>query len=239
MGFLEINGNCQILEKDFPKGIPDDFHQSTLKVINESGTTIALFHTPWFIYERCNYSSPEEYCAHFDQLIVDYSNWDNAGLNPKCQTPEEQVEDYQNILQGLRWDPHLLMRIKLKGYSIKLMGLCRLAYPYHCQVNKVKESLLQIKGGDVDSKTIFDLGDIQVLRKAFELDMIELKSLMDYIVGNSWIYEHPEYWLTEKSIKACVDYAIESKKVELIAFILDYKSKHFPAEGSARLVLTS
>lgn len=79
------------------------------------------------------------------------------------------------------------------------------------------------------------LGDIQVLRKASEFGCVEPKFLMQEIINTGWIYDHPEYWLTDKNIDACVDYAAKNNHVEVVAFLLDYKNKHFLVKGAATL----
>jgi hypothetical protein len=229
--FLEIEENCKISEKSFPQGVPADIQGSILRVVNAFGETVALFISNDELLKEANKStSPEEYCMQYDQLYDDYCNWDNAGINLNNQDPEEQEEDYRKVLQNLSWNTYILMRIKIKGHAFLLQALSRLAYPYHCQVEQVEKSIDQLKK-NID----WYLGDIQVLRKASEFDCVELKFLMQEIITTGWIYDHPEYWLTDKNIDTCVDYAAENKHVEVVAFLLDYKNRHFPIKGAATL----
>ena len=175
--FLEIEENCKISEKSFPKDIPIDIQGSVLRVINASGETIALFFGTELLKEANKFSSPDEYCAYYDQLYDDYCNWDNAGINLNNQTPEEQIEDYRKVLQGLRWNTYILMRITVNGYNFLLQKLSRIAYPYHCQVNRAEISINQLK----DSITEY-FGDIQILRKASEFGLLEHKFLNNEII---------------------------------------------------------
>lgn len=220
--FLEIENNCEIHESSFPQNVPIDI-EGALRVINMSGDTIALFFGYDLLKLANKFASPEGFCAYYDQLYDDYCAWDNAGINLTDQAPEEQEEDYKKVLQGLKCDTIILMRIKVRGYDFLLQKLTRLTYPYHCQVKKIENSIDQIKG---TISCYFD--DIQVLRKASELGLVEQKYLMQEIIRTGWIYEHPEYWFTNNNIDAALEYSAENKNTELVAFLLDYKHKHIP-----------
>ena len=155
--------------EDFPNNVPDNSRVYDLKVVNQHQEIVAYFYRIGFILKEKKFSSPEAFCAFYDQLFEDYVNWYYAGLNPECKTPQEQQEDYRRAAMSTRWDPYTLSQIEWTDFPIKLMGLYRLAYAYHCNVEKVKKALLQIDGYLRD-KDILKLEDIQVLRVAYELE---------------------------------------------------------------------
>ena len=51
------------------------------------------------------------------------------------------------------------------------------------------------------------------------------------------IHQHPEILFTKETIEFSIEYANTSKDTELLAFLLDYKNKHFPVDGSSSFEL--
>jgi len=82
--------------------------------------------------------------AGFIIFFEDYVNWLFAGLNPNCTTPQEQIVDYRRVVNSLQWDPYSLSQIEWTEFPIIQMGAYRLASPYHCNIEKVKNSLLKL-----------------------------------------------------------------------------------------------
>jgi len=134
----------RIYEKDFPGSLPDKAPGYDLKVLNKQGEIEAYFYRIGFILKDRKFLSPEDFCSHYDQLFEDYVNWLFAGLNPNCTTPQEQIVDYRRVVNSLQWDPYSLSQIEWTEFPIIQMGAYRLASPYHCNIEKVKNSLLKL-----------------------------------------------------------------------------------------------
>ena len=73
------------------------------------------------------------------------------------------------------------------------------------------------------------------------MELHGLGNLINFMFNNNYsemLYEHPESFLTKKNIDSFIEYANTTPKIELLAFLLDYKNKHFPAEEDTSPELT-
>ena len=248
----------RLLEKDFPANIPEDIGDKPLEVVNEAGETIALFWDTSFIKQK--FTDPLEYIKHHDQIfdywdiLEDFFDEDRYAAG-NLDEGEDEAKDRQTA-----------MEVKLKQYENRsgfdlrfeesrffgcvycvwaMIALGRLTYPFHLHDYKNVQSCLHMAVNRIFiPETMFYFNIIEYKDTKMVTKYIKLygnaQNFLRFLIENlpNRIYEHPEWCLAKESIDFFIEMANTSKNTELMAFLLDYKNKHFPEDKGVSLELS-
>lgn len=238
----------RILEKDFPAGIPEDIGYQPLEVINEAGETVALFYSTAFMTEK--FDDPVSYCRTYDDILEIYDTWRELDINnERGWSEEEHWEDYerrQEEIDKSKLDPWSVE----VGYTLKMVVFGRLAYPYHFPddywcLEEFGEWYLNLDEEFVDF--LISYGDHKLISKLMDLflhnhipDAVgSAEDFFNFLLKHNFAawFESPDIFFTDENIDLYLELAQTSQNAELIAFLLDYKNKHFPSAPDYTLTL--
>ena len=239
----------RILERDFPAKIPDGIEDSFLEVINQEGETIALF----FLYNSLHkkeFQDGLEFAKYYDDLMGDleedeYENiMDWSGVSDKEDIPSSYIDASYKENNS-------------KYYlSMTLMSYGRLKFPYELKKepkedyetrytselcmddwlesfdSKYKDDFVDILNFYFDMITVKE--SFEKFNKIFNVDGIEQLVNLDYeIIG-----QIADKLFTKDNIGLFIEAANRSQKTVLLAFLLDYKNKHFSADDGTSYKLS-
>jgi hypothetical protein len=234
----------RILEKDFPANIPSNINDSFLEVVDENGKTIALF----FLFgslHKTDFKNGLEFAVYYDQLgdeLMEDENWEIAMKGLGVSTREDVLDNGSFPSDYSKYD----------SYAVIPYG--RLKFPYGLEDTgrKDMESYLEnhfiggtgfqcmLEGTDVYTDDCIDVVN-------FALGFFRIKESNDLFTeffddgtietfinsGIAVVTQVAENLFTNENIDLFIDAANTAQKTEVLAFLLDYKNKHFPADGSA------
>jgi hypothetical protein len=221
----------RILEKDFPTKIPEDIGYKPLEVINEAGETIALFYSTAFMTEK--FDAPVSYCDKYDEIFNVYYYWN--GLE---ESDEEIREEGQKVIDESNLEPSSFDIV----HGQAMVALGRLTYPYY--LSEYEDEILAELGFtyldiyDEFVDLLISYGDHKIISKLMDLllnkhipytsdsaeDFFNLLFKHNYA---AW-FEKPDLFFTNENIDLYPELAQTCKNTEMVAFLLDYKNKHFP-----------
>jgi hypothetical protein len=229
----------RILEKDFPTGIPEDIGNKPLEVINEAGETIALFYSTAFMTEK--FDDPVWYSFKYDEifeLIPCISSFEGS-------SNEEEGEEFRKIIDEINLDDR-----RFVGDGRTMVALGRLTYPYcfyeeescllelGCWYLNLNDEFIELLISYGDNKIISKLMDL-LLQHHINYSGNSAEKLFNFLRKHNYSawFESPDIFFTDENMDIYLELAQTSQNAELIAFLLDYKNKHFPSSTDYTLTL--
>jgi hypothetical protein len=231
-----------LLEKNFPTGIPDNIGNKPLEVVNETGDTVALFYDTSFV--KLIFQDASKYIKHYDQIFKYYwIDWDYDYAEDR-----DEDDDFPSIEELLEKGPDFEWAYAQFAPNIKWMVLlCRMTYP---NLIESMDDLIDTFKNEVYSLVLYSPYDESVVELIVAFDDVLLaaklsntlinigeldlsKEYFQQLIENDYaerIYENPELFFTKNNIDIFIEVANTSQIADLLAYLLDYKKKHFPAE---------
>lgn len=251
---MERLEKVRILEKDFPAGIPKDIGSKPLEVINDKGETVALFYNIAFMKRFPK--DLKEFIKYHDGIFYLMEDFIDT-LDPSSaeETEEELVkrrEFEQELGKGSDYIWSQFYNFIPGQEVVSLPILCRWTYPYYLEDDVDMGEYWHYDEPISEIELVLELADFNVYRMYFEIHEPYSKCFdihkyrlgyppidpgFDMVIEHfpEWIYEHPDFWFNLLMPEYIIDEVTRSGNVELIAFLLDYKNKHFPYDEKAKL----
>jgi len=258
--YMTFNRGLKICmnEKDFLVNIPSFRYGGTpvkfpLEVINEVGEKVALFWNP--SYSKFMSRDPLEFIKFFDEQFKYYDIWGKAAYlySGNIDYTEDEVAEMEAEREE-KFGEMEKQGFEITGFDVDdydqkaMVALGRLAYPYHLRdYEDVVDAYCGLWGhyyfpDDYHRQSVFNCNDPRVIATFINPPFLpqsldkEKKQFINFIIENDQIeeiYKWPESFVSSETYDIIFEIANITKNMQLKAFLLDYKSKHFPADGDA------
>ena len=246
----------RISESDFPAKIPGDIDESFLEVVNQKGETIALFFL-FMSFEKTDFQDGQEFAKYYDainigrdcrtawqfpeyllnDLMEKYGVTDREGI-----FEEGLIADYINEYYYTgEYSNHILICYGRLRYPYGLEESYRLGYrdlldelfsDSSCYEEFIDTCFEYIDDAVDILKFYLALFNERKSNKNYERIFLSLMNLDIMVFG-----QVADILITKENIDLFIDAANTVKKTITLAFLLDYKNKHFPADEGNSLEL--
>lgn len=242
-----------IQEKDFPANIPEDIGSKPLEVVNEEGEMVALFYTTSFMKKIPKES--EEFIKLFDFFfdpdLFHYELPDSLDRDLYEDDEEQYKEDLAEYDYLVNEHPNFdffIFRNQLSQSEMAMVDLGRLTYPYlpFFDQRECEYQLQEHCDPEIEevSDLVFAYGDVHLAAKLSNAlvggrKQYLAKEYLEKIIKNNfvnYVYENPELFLPDcENLDSFIEAANKNCNIELIAFLQDYRDKHFPTDSTSAL----